>query len=107
MNKKQKKNGVFLMRGEGNTFEQFKTALMQRLEDEGFFEEDEQPENEPDEDQLRIHRLMEADLPRLIALSQRSTGRPKAVNVTGMYYSQKQLPVVSSKYYGKGLPDDD
>jgi len=48
MDKKQKKNGVFLMRGKGHNFEQFKTALMQRLEDEGFFEEeDKQPQSKP------------------------------------------------------------
>ena len=44
----RKKNGVFLMRGKGHSFEQFKTALMQRLEDEGFFEEeDTQPQSKP------------------------------------------------------------
>jgi hypothetical protein len=110
MDKKQKKNGVFMMRGEGQTFEQFKTALMKRFEDEGLFEEDEQPANEPDEDQLRIHRLMEADLPRLIAQTQHpqnSMGRPKAVNITGVYYSKERLPVISSKYYGKGSPDEE
>ncbi len=48
MNKNQKKNGVFLMRGKGHNFEQFKAALMQRLEDEGFFEEeDKQPPSKP------------------------------------------------------------
>jgi hypothetical protein len=110
MDKKQKKNGVFMMRGEGQTFEQFKTALMKQFEDEGLFEEEEQPENEPDEDQLRIHRLMEADLPRLIAETQHpqnSTSRPEAVNITGVYYSKEWLPVISSKYYGNGSPDDE
>ena len=77
-----------------------------RPEMEQSFGEDELP----DEDQLRIHRLMEADLPRLIAQTQHpknSTSRPEAVNITGVFYSKERLPVVSSKYYGKGLPDDE
>ena len=110
MNKKQKKNGVFMMRAEGQTFEEFQKACIKKFRDAGMLKEDNKPENEPDEEQLAMHRLMEADLPRLIALSQRSkpsTGRPKAVNVTGVYYSKERLPAVSSKYYGKGSPDEE
>ena len=77
MNKKQKKNGVFLMRGEGQTFEQFKTALMQRLEDEGFFEEEDSlplmPDREPEPGELLMHEKAEADLPNLL----KRTGQPQ------------------------------
>jgi hypothetical protein len=53
---------------------------------------------------------MEADLPRLIAQTQHpqnSMGRPKAVDITGVFYSKERLPVVSSKYYGNGSQDDE
>jgi len=66
MDKKQKKNGVFMMRGEGHTFEQFKAALMQRFEDEGFFQEEDNlnlaPSREPEPGEIISHNKAEAGL---------------------------------------------
>lgn len=66
MDKKQKKDGVFLMRGEGQTFEQFKEALIQLLEAKGFFEEEDNqnlaPSREPEPSEVILHNKAESVL---------------------------------------------
>ena len=77
MDKKQKKSGVFMMRAEGQTLNEFKKACVKAFRDAGMLKESKSPpEREPDPGQLKMHEKAEKDLPNLI----KRTGQPRSMD---------------------------